>query len=469
MKLWEEEILAKNLEEAIAEAGSPVTLLWESQTPPSVVPRVVQEFTNWRDEQLAWRRTAVLYDQSHHMVDLNIKGPDALKLIGRLAVNSVEKFPVDMAKQFVAVSPDGYVIGDNILFHLEEDEYQAVGIPPSINWLHYHAETGGYDVRVWRDDNSLARKGDPVVYRYQIQGPGAMDIVRDLIGEEPPKLKFFYMTRFKIAGKEVRALRHGMAGEPGFEIWGPWADNDAVHSAILEVGRKHGMVQVGGRAYHTNALESGWQPRPLPAIYTGDEMAGYRRWLAANAYETISPLGGSFYSENIEDYYVTPYDLDYGRIVAFDHDFIGRAALEKMVAEGRDKTRRKVTLVWNGDDTAAAYGSIFHPGPGAKFINLPMALYDTFHFDRIEVDGKVVGHSSWTGYSANERAMLSLAVIDAEFAEPGTEVTLLWGEDVPSSKLQVEDHVQVKIRATVEPAPLVEKARTSYRSDAGVK
>ena len=168
--------MPNNLEEAIAAAGSPVNLLWESQTPPAVVPRVVQEFRNWRDEQLAWRRTAVLFDQSHHMADLNIKGPDALKLIRDLAVNSVENFPVDMAKQFVAVNHDGYVIGDNILFHLDDDEYQAVGIPPSINWLHYHAVTGGYDVEIWRDDNSLIRQGDPVLYRYQVQGPGALDV-----------------------------------------------------------------------------------------------------------------------------------------------------------------------------------------------------------------------------------------------------------------------------------------------------
>lgn len=461
--------MAANLEQAIAAAGSPVTLLWESQSPPAVVPRVVQEFSNWRDEQLAWRRTAVLYDQSHHMADLNIKGPDAHRLISALAINAMSSFPVDTAKQFVAVNHDGYIIGDNILFHLEEDEYQAVGIPPSINWLHFHAETGGYDVRIWRDDNSLVRKGDPVVYRYQIQGPGAMEVIREVTGEKPPKLKFFHMTRFTIAGKTVRALRHGMAGEPGFEIWGPWEDNDAVHSAILEAGRKHGLTQVGGRAYHTNALESGWLPRPLPAIYTGEAMKPYREWLKANAYETVSPLGGSFHSENIEDYYFNPYELDYGRIIGLDHDFIGREALEKMANDGTAGRRKKVTFVWNGDDMGEAFGSIFKPGPGAKFMNLPMALYDTFHFDRVEVDGRTVGLSSWTGYSANERAMLSLGVIEAEFAAPGTEVTLVWGEDTPSSKLQVEDHVQVKIRATVQPAPLVEKARTEYRSNAGVK
>ena len=460
--------MAKNLEEAIRLAGSPVRLLWESKAPPAVVPRVVQEFTNWRDEQKAWRRTAVLFDQCHHMADLNIKGPDALRLISDLAVNSVAKFPVDMAKQFVAVNHDGYVIGDNILFHLDDDEFQAVGIPPSINWLHYHAETGGYDVRVWRDDSSVYRKGDPVLYRYQIQGPGAMNVIREATGTEPPKLRFFHMTRLNIGGREVRALRHGMVGEPGFEMFGPWEDNAVVHAALLEAGSKHGLVQVGGRAYHTNTLESGWQPRPLPAIYSGDETKAYREWLSAGAYEATSPLGGSFYSDNIEDFYLTPYDLDYGRIIGFDHDFIGRQALERMVADGRAEQRRKVTLVWNGDDVAAAYGSMFHEGPGAKFINLPVALYDTFHFDRVEADGRIVGVSSWTGYSANERAMLSLATVDARCAAPGTQVTVVWGEDKPSSKVQVEDHVQCRIRATVMPAPLIESARTVYRSDAGL-
>ena len=140
-----------------------------------------------------------------------------------------------------------------------------------------------------------------------------------------------------------------------------------------------------------------------------------------------------------------------------------------MIAEGTTERRKKVTFVWNGDDTAAAYGSLFHDGLGAKFINLPMSLYDTFHADRIEANGKVVGLSTWTGYSANERRILSLGTIDAALAKPGTEVTLVWGEDKPSSKAQVEAHVPFEIRATVMPAPLVEKARTEYRSDAGVK
>ncbi len=466
--------MAHNLEEGIAEAGSPHKLLWESSAQPVVVPAVVPEFTNWRDEQRAWRTNAVLFDKSHHMADLNIKGPDALKLIRDTAINSVENWPVNVAKQYIAVNKQGYIIGDNILFHLADDEYQAVGIPPSVNWLHYHAETGGYDVEIWRDDNSLYRKGDPRVYRFQVQGPGALDVWKEATGlDELPKLKFFHMHTFEIAGKSVRAVRHGMAGEPGFEFWGPWEDRDAVYAAILAAGEKHGLVQVGGRAYHTNALESGWLPRPIPAIYDDPELADYRRWLndqGARSYEWTSPLGGSFDSENIADYYFTPFETDYGRIVNFDHDFIGKEALQAMIDSGESEARKKVTFVWNREDSGKAYAdSLFTPaGEGPKFINLPMSLYDTFHTDRIETaDGELVGRSQWVGYSANERAILSLGSVEAKYAEPGTELYIVWGEKPASGKAQVEAHTQARIRVTVEPAPLTSKARTEYRSNAG--
>jgi vanillate/3-O-methylgallate O-demethylase len=60
-------------------------------------------------------------------------------------------------------------------------------------------------------------------------------------------------------------------------------------------------------------------------------------------------------SDDITDYYLTPWDVDYGRLVKFDHDFIGRAALEKMVDRPH---RRKVTLEWNAEDVLAVERSI---------------------------------------------------------------------------------------------------------------
>ena len=85
------------------------------------------------------------------------------------------------------------------------------------------------------------------------------------------------------AGREVRTLRHGMAGAPGLELWGPYENYLEVREAILKAGEQFGIVPVGARAYASNTLESGWIPSPLPAIYTGEELRGYREWLPARA------------------------------------------------------------------------------------------------------------------------------------------------------------------------------------------
>jgi hypothetical protein len=155
-------------------------------------------------------------------------------------------------------------------------------------------------------------------------------------------------------------------------------------------------------------------------------LKGYRQWLSTKSYEATASLGGSFYSNNITDYYLTPYDLGYGPFVKFDHDFVGRAALEKMVDNQR---RKKVTLVWNGEDIARVFGSLFHAGDIEKYIDLPLANYATLPFDKVLKDGKIIGVSTYTGYTYNERAMLSLGVVDVAYSEPGTQVTLVWGEE----------------------------------------
>src|SRR5499425_594086 len=144
----------KSLEDLLQAAGNPVHLLRNSQIGAYVYPVVPSEYSNWRDEQRAWRESAVLFDQSHHMVNLYVEGPDALKLCSHLAFNPFSTFPVDRAKHFAPCSYDGYVIGDGILFHLEENRLVFVGRAPAANWLHFHAETGGYDVKIKRDDRS---------------------------------------------------------------------------------------------------------------------------------------------------------------------------------------------------------------------------------------------------------------------------------------------------------------------------
>jgi vanillate/3-O-methylgallate O-demethylase len=440
-----------------------VELLRNSQIGAYVYPVVPAEFTNWRDEQSAWRKTCVLFDQSHHMVDLYIEGPDALKLLSKLAINSFAKFPVNRAKQFVPCSYDGYVIGDGILFHLEPDKLVFVGRAPSANWIQFHGETGGYDVSIEKDDRSPGNpKGKAVIrksYRFQIQGPNAWQVIEKLNGGPPPDVKFFHMDTIKIAGRPVLALRHGMAGAPGLEIWGPYEEREEIRDAIVEAGNEFGLRQVGSRAYATNTLESGWIPSPLPAVYTGEKMKSYRDWLPASGYEASGSLGGSFVSSNIEDYYVTPYEIGYGPFVKFDHDFIGREALEKIADKPH---RKKVTFAWNGTDVANALASMFEPGDHAKYIDLPLSNYASSSFDKVLDGGKVVGASMFAGYSYNERSMLSLGIVDPSI-EIGSEVTLVWGEAGGGTrKTTVEPHKQTEIRAVVSPVPYSEVVRKTY-------
>jgi vanillate/3-O-methylgallate O-demethylase len=452
----------ENLEQAINAAKNPVDMLRNSQIGPYAFPVVPSEFTNWRDEQRSWRETCALFDQSHHMTDLYVEGPDALKLFSALGVNTFNSFRVDTAKQFVACNPDGYVIGDAILFHLAPNSFVLVGRPPALNWVEYNLETGRYNARAERDERSFVNKtGSRRSYRYQVQGPNARKVMEKVTGKPVPDIKFFNMDVFEIAGCKVRALRHGMVGQPGWELFGPWTDADRVRDAIVEAGRDLGIRKVGARTYPTSTLESGWIPSPVPAVYSGEAMRPYREWLKGTSYEATASLGGSFVSKNIESYYLTPYDLGYGGFVRFDHEFIGRPALEKIAKKPK---RQKVTLVWNGDDVDKVFSKLFHAGKFSKYIDLPLANYATLPFDKIVKGGKTVGVSTYTGYSFNERAMLSLACIDVKHAKPGTKVSVVWGEEAGGTKKPtVERHNQATIRATVQPAPYGETARTAYR------
>src|SRR5690606_16866356 len=137
-------------------------------------------------------------------------------------------------------------------------------------------------------------------------------------------------------------------------------------------------------AYSSNTLESGWVPSPMPAIYSGDALKAYREWLPADSYEARASLGGSFVSDNIEDYYLTPYDLGYGVMVKFDHDFIGREALEKIAQNPR---RQKVTLELNNDDVIKVLGSQLSDDR-AKFMEFPSAVYSTLPYDAVLKNGK---------------------------------------------------------------------------------
>lgn len=429
------------------------------------------EFTTWRDEQLAWRNSIAVHDQSYHMQSLHVRGPDALAFTQYLSVNTFKNFEVGAAKQLVCCSPEGYLIGDAILYHMAENDYMVVGNPGTTDWVKYNAETLDYDVTTEEDPMwTLNKNKRREFYRFQVEGPKAWELLEELNGGPLPEIKFFKSAEIKLGDHTARGMRHSMGGMPGLEISGPWDEYNDVKRLIRQTGEKYGLRMVGSIAYFTTVIESGWWAVPVSGVYTGQGTEGYRQWMSPKHASMRMSLGGSLYSENIEDYYVTPYDVNYGHIIKFDHDYIGREALEAM----KDKPhRKKVTLVWNAEDVMKVQQSMLedNEGDAPLPITMPLAAIARMHYDRVEdTDGNMIGLATYPGYTANEKAMMSLASVDMDFAEPGTEVVLIWGEDGGGSRSagNIEPHRQVKIRATVAPSP-ISKAAQSYRSEIGIK
>ena len=438
-------------DEIRAHGDSPVRLLRSGRTGAYPFP-VRAEFTNWRDEQESWRTTAALMDLSHHMTDLHVEGPDCYRLLAALGANSFAGFGPMKAKQFITCSPDGHMIGDCILFCLAENVVRIVGRPPALNWVQYNAEAGGYDVTVRRDERTAQNPHGRELYRLQLQGPNAAAVFEKVNAGPLPAIPFFGMGKFTVGGKQVTALNHRMSGFPGLEFFGPYAELEDVRAAVLEAGRDYGLRQIGGRAYASVATESGWIANTVPAVYTGEELKDYRDWLHERTFEANLSLGGSFVSPNVEDYYVTPWDLGYGHILKFDHEFVGRAALERRAS---DKHRTKVWLAWHREDVAKVFSSMYEPGGGRfKYIEMPAAFYAASQFDRVERGGELVGLSTLCSYTANVRGWISIAMIDTDAVGYGDEVELVWGEpDRMEPSPAVESHTQTTIRATVVARP----------------
>lgn len=453
---------SESLAHAIAKVGSPVELLRNQNWPAFTFP-VAPEFTNWRDEQRAWNTSVALMDQSHHMTQLFLWGDDLIPMLEAISPNTFATFRPGVAKQLISVNKNGYLIGDGILFYLAEGEegLVLVGHHMLIDWVRFNVEksqAAGKDVHMRLDPNSHMRQGPPTFYRYELQGPDADIVMEKVFGGPVPDVKFFHIADVTIAGRAVKALRHGMAGQPGFEFFGPWVDNEVVLEAIMSAGADHDIRRVGAKAYSSSPLESGWVPTPFPAIFDED-FAEYREWLPA---DRAGSIGGSLYSTDIHDFYMTPYDLGLGRSVRFDHDFHGREALEQLAASPR---RHKVTLIWNSEDVAAVVRSQIEPGIPGKYLDFPKARYGLYQMDEVLRDGERVGISTDAGYVAYDQLYMSLATLDVDIPD-GTEVEVVWGEDPISTKDSVDaQHRQMRIRATVAPAPYHDYARTVYRSN----
>lgn len=393
------------------------------------------EFTGWVDECESWKNTAYIGDWSPLENKVIVKGPDAIRFFEDISVNSFAKFEIGQAKHSIQCTDDGKIICEGVLMRLGEDEVKFTSGP--IFWAEYQFAKGNYDATLTQRGT-----GDFII---QIQGPNAIHILERASGEQHRDYGFMRLRRTQIAGAEMWSLRQGMSGELGFELHGPGEHALAVHQALLDAGADFGVRRLGGRSKMVNHVEACF-PTPLVDFMPAFESdPGFLEYLGRTHPEVLQllhyPWSGSHAVAHQRELYRDPSELGWRKNIKLDHEFIGRKALEAVVAEPR---RTMVTLVWNAEDVNAVHASLFESEKPYDFMEMPRALFDSFAIDSVQVAGREIGVSTSRCYSYHFREMISLCSIDLAFATPGEKVVLLWGSDKSRIK---------EIRATVAPAP----------------
>lgn len=393
------------------------------------------EYSDWIDESMSWKTSCYIGDWSP-LQKMLVKGPDALKFFSSIAVNSFTKFELGQAKHTVFCDSAGQVIGEGILMRLAEEDFLFTS-GPGLLWAHYQFQKGAFEATAELQPNRFI---------LQVSGPSALHVMEKVTGGSMRDIGFMRFAPRAIQGRGFLALRQGMAGEVGFELHGDLADGEAIYQAVLDAGAEFGIRRLGGRVKMVNHVEACF-PTPtvdyMPAILSEETKDFFDNYVLprASGFRNLMRHSGSYAGDDVSKLYRNPVELGWGRSIKFDHDFIGRAALEKELAAPRRLMR---TLVWNSEDVVAVYAELFAKGDLPPYMELPRGLLGCMECDRVEVNGELVGASTSRCYSVYFREMISLCTIDVAWAEPGTEVVVVWGD---------QGGVQRRIRAKVAPAP----------------
>lgn len=400
------------------------------------------EYTDWMDESMSWKQTCYLGDWSF-LWGRRYTGPDLEAFFSAYTVNSYATFEPGRAKHVIQTNDDGKVIHEGVLTRLEDDSWALFGRGGFL--MDYYLRSSSFDVESEQLD----------WFFLQVSGPTSMRTMDAASGQDLRDLPFMRSRPVEIAGRTIRALRQGMAGGIGVELQGPIEWKEEIIDAVMKAGREHGIRRLGGRTVFVNHLEACFPTiivDYLPAMFD-DRLGAYRdEFLGSmdSASKTFR-IAGSVDAATIEEYYRSPIELGWSKVVNLDHDFPGRDALAREKAQPRRVIR---TLEWDERDVADVYASLFTGGEPYQFMDIPRDQRGFAWFDRVLVDGTDVGVASSRGYSYAFRRMLSLAVVDVAHAALGTPVEVVWG--APGSRQKI-------IRAVVAPAPYLDDS--SRRAD----
>ncbi len=400
------------------------------------------EFHGWQAESMSWKNGCYIHAGLSNTGPLSLKGPDALKLLESLCINSFAKFPIGSMKHAVMCDENGLIGAHGIIERKSEDEFQFFAAPP---WPLQKLAGTSYRVEAKRRTD----------YLFQIAGPTSLKTLEKVTCESLRDIRFLRFRDSQIDGAKVEVARIGMTGNLAYELHGPIEDGPKIYDAVYRAGQEFGIERLGWGTYLVNHVEGGfpqvtWTFIPVPGI--PDEAA---RTFISQFYKT----SGSVDPSNLRARFRTPVEVGWHHMCKFDHDFLGRAALEAEVAHPK---RTVVTLRWNPEDVLDIFASLLRPGDAYKPLDLPYApnVWPQAHADHITKDGWQIGFSSGTIYSYYFREVLSMGCIDVDASKIGSEVIVQWGDHGRKIK---------NVRATVERFPYLTEGRNSQLDVSGLK
>ena len=374
------------------------------------------EFNGWKPESLSWKQTCYIHAGLSMPGQILYRGPDAEAFLSEIFINNFSNFRVGTAKHAIACDDEGLITAHGVLQRLAPD---AFCLFVSGTWtLYRHAITKLNVEQVFLDR-----------FLFQVAGPLALKTLEAAAGQSLADIGFLRCRDINIAGKTVQILRVGMAGSLAYELHGPFAEGPEIYDAVFRAGQPFGIERLGWRTFQVNHVEGGFPQQFWTFTSSVLEDEGYRAFARAHPYLPPEPqFIGSTDPADRRARYRTPFEVGWERSIKLDHDFQGRAAVEREMA---DPKRTIVTLEWNPEDVVDIHASLFRPGEEYKYLDAPTSpgAHPPYAYaDDVVKDGRRIGISSGVVYSYFFRQQLSHCTIDRDQAQIGNEVIVRWGD-----------------------------------------
>ncbi|MBM3306471.1 MAG: glycine cleavage system aminomethyltransferase GcvT [Candidatus Aminicenantes bacterium] len=277
------------------------------------------EYSGIIPEHLAVRTKAGLFDVSH-MGEVTVKGRGALSFLQWLTPNDVARLSPGQVQYTALTTAEGTFVDDMLIYCMGEGDYllvvNAANTDKDFAWIAGH--TAGFEVEVDNVSDAYSQLA--------LQGPEAEKILQPLTAIDLASMKSFTWKKGRVAGKEALVSRTGYTGEDGFEIYTTDGSPEPIWEALVSAGKPLGLLPIGLGARDTLRLEAKLM----------------------------------LYGNDISDK-TTALEADLKWICKFQKgDFLGKAVLEKQLAEGL--TRKLVGFELRGPGIARPHYPAHHQG-----------------------------------------------------------------------------------------------------------